>query len=93
MLSKKYLNSVKNLPAIMKKIVEGTAPEKFTMEHLKKIGFKSSNDQAAIGVLKDINFLSENGVPTQLYHDYRNAARSKEVLGELLKTPIRIYFI
>ncbi len=85
MLSKKYLNSVKNLSAIMKKIVEGTAPDKFTTEHLKKIGFKSSNDYSSIGVLKDLNFLSENGVPTQRYHDYRNAARSKQVLGEALK--------
>ncbi|MEP7232363.1 MAG: DUF5343 domain-containing protein [Ginsengibacter sp.] len=85
MLSKKYLNSVKNLPAIMKKIVEGTAPEKFTMEHLKRIGFKSSNDQTVIGLLKDIGFLSENAVPTQMYHDYRNAARSKQVLGDALK--------
>jgi hypothetical protein len=85
MLSKKYLNSVKNLPAIMKKIVEGTAPEKFSMEHLKKIGFKSSNDQAVIGLLKDIGFLSESGVPTQIYHEYRNPARSRQVLGEVLK--------
>lgn len=69
----------------MKKIVEGTAPEKFTTEHLKKIGFKSSNDYSSIGVLKDLNFLSENGVPTQRYHDYRNTARSKQVLGEALK--------
>ena len=69
----------------MKKIIEGTAPEKFTTEHLKKIGFKSSNDYSAIGVLKDLGFLSENGVPTQRYHDYRNSARSKEVLGEALK--------
>ncbi len=85
MLSKKYLNSVKNLPAIMKKIVEGTAPEKFTIEHLKKLGFKSSNDYTSIGVLKDLGFLSENGNPTQIYHDYRNSARSKQVLGNSLK--------
>ncbi|MNJ85076.1 hypothetical protein D3C87_25420 [compost metagenome] len=85
MLSKKYLNSVKNLPAIMKKIVEGTAPEKFTIEHLKKLGFKSSNDYTSIGVLKDLGFLSENGNPTQIYHDYRNSARSKQVLGNALK--------
>ncbi|MEN9908709.1 MAG: hypothetical protein RLZZ540_1858 [Bacteroidota bacterium] len=85
MLSKKYLNSVKNLPAIMKKIVEGTAPEKFTIEHLKKLGFKSSNDYTSIGVLKDLGFLSENGNPTQVYHEYRNSARSKQVLGNSLK--------
>jgi hypothetical protein len=85
MLSKKYLNSIKNLPAIMKKIVEGTAPDKFTTEHLKKIGFPSSNDRALIGVLKDLKFISESGTPTQRYHDYRNSSRSKNILGEALK--------
>ncbi|WP_281321973.1 DUF5343 domain-containing protein [Flavobacterium aestivum] len=69
----------------MKKIIEGTAPEKFTIEHLKKLGFKSSNDYTSIGVLKDLGFLSENGNPTQVYHEYRNSARSKHVLGNALK--------
>lgn len=69
----------------MKKIVEGTAPDKFTTEHLKKIGFPSSNDRAFIGVLKDLGFLAESGTPTQKYHDYRNASKAKHVLGDALK--------
>ena len=85
MLSKRYLNSVKNLPAIMRKIVEGTAPEKFTQDHLKKLGFRSSYDFPVLGLLKDLGFLSESGAPTKRYHDYRNAAKSKQVLGEALK--------
>ncbi|EQA46553.1 hypothetical protein LEP1GSC050_0113 [Leptospira broomii serovar Hurstbridge str. 5399] len=85
MLTKKYINSVKNVPAIMKKIIEGTAPEKFTTEHLKKIGFPSSNDRALIGVFKDLGFLDESGTPTQRYHNYRNTHTSRQVLGEALK--------
>ncbi|MFT4092433.1 MAG: DUF5343 domain-containing protein [Niabella sp.] len=85
MLSKKYLNSVKNLPSIMKKIIEGTAPDKFTTEHLKKIGFSSSNDRAILGVLKDLGFISDSGTPTQRYHDYRNTSKSSKVLGDALK--------
>jgi hypothetical protein len=85
MLSKKYLNSIKNLATIMTKIIEGTAPDKFTTEHLKKIGFPSSNDRAFIGVLKDLGFLAESGTPTQRYHEYRNSAKSKQVLGEAIK--------
>lgn len=69
----------------MKKIVEGTAPDKFTTEHLKKIGFPSSNDRALIGVLKDLGFLAESGTPTQRYHDYRNTSKSRQVLGDALK--------
>ncbi|MDN3547453.1 DUF5343 domain-containing protein [Mucilaginibacter aquaedulcis] len=85
MLSKKYLNSVKNLPAIMKKIIEGTAPDKFTTEHLKKIGFASSTDRAVLGLLKDLGFISDSGSPTQRYHDYRNTSKSNKILGEALK--------
>jgi len=85
MLSKKYLNSVKNVTAIMRKIVEGTAPDKFTTDHLKKLGFGSSNDRAIVGVLKDLGFLNDGGVPTQRYHDYRNQSKSATVLGQALQ--------
>lgn len=85
MLSKKYLNSVKNLPSMMKKIVDGTAPEKFTRDHLKKLGFTSSYDLPILGILKELGFLSESGAPTQRYHDYRNTSKSKKVLGEALR--------
>ena len=85
MLQKKYLNGNKNQIAIMRKIIEGTAPEKFTSEHLKKLGFASSNDRAIIPILKELKFLSEDSTPTKRYHDYRNEAKSKQVLGEALK--------
>jgi hypothetical protein len=57
MLTTRYMTSVKNLPAIFAKIVEGTALKKFTTAHLKSIGFKSSNDVGVIAVLKDLGFL------------------------------------
>lgn len=82
---KRYLNSVSKVQAIMAKIIEGTAPEKFTTGHLKAIGFGASNDRAMVPLLKDLGFLSTEGIPTQRYHDYRNSARSKKVLGEALK--------
>lgn len=44
MLTKRYLVTTKNLNPILKKIVDGVAPAKFTTEHLKSIGFGSSND-------------------------------------------------
>lgn len=93
MLSKRYLLSVKNLTVIMHKIIEGTAPEKFTNEHLKKIGFASSNDRAVVGLLKDLGFLTDEGIPTQRYHDYRNESNSKKVLGYALKETYRDIFL
>ena len=85
MLTSRYLTSVKNLPAIMAKIVEGTAPKKFNTAHLKGIGFKSSNDQGVLALLKDLGFLADDGAPLQRYHAYRDASRSSAVLGEALR--------
>lgn len=85
MLSSRYMSSVKNLPAIMQKIVEGTAPDKFTVAHLRGIGFKSSNDQSVLPVLKDLGFLTGDGTPTKRYLDYRDKSRSRNVLGQALR--------
>lgn len=85
MLTARYITSVKNLSAIFEKIVEGTAPKKFTTAHLKSIGFKSSNDVGIIAVLKDLGFLTADGTPTQRYHDYRDKSRSSGVMAEALR--------
>ena len=85
MLAKRYLHSAKNLPAIMTKVIEGTAPKKFTIAHLKGIGFKSSNDQSILAVLKELGFLTDDGTPTQRYHDYRDQSRSKAVMANALR--------
>ncbi len=85
MLTKRYMVSAKNLPAILQKIRDGTAPDKFTVDHLKKIGFASSNDRAVIPLLKDLGFLSPEGVPTARYHAYRDPSRSKSILGDALR--------
>jgi hypothetical protein len=85
MLTSRYMTSVKNLPAIMTKIIEGTAPPKFTNAHLKGLGFKSSNDLGVIPLLKDLKFLTADGVPTSRYHDYRDPSKSKAVMAAALK--------
>jgi Family of unknown function (DUF5343) len=81
----RYMTSTKNVPAIFQKIVEGAAPPRFTSAHLKKLGFKSSNDMGAVGLLKALGFLSEDGAPTERYLSYRDRNRSARVLGAALK--------
>jgi hypothetical protein len=83
MLTARYMSSTKNLPKIMDAVVKGTAPAKFSVEHLQGLGFKSSNDRAIIPLLKDLKFLSEDGTPTQRYHQYRGHPRP--VMGEALR--------
>jgi Family of unknown function (DUF5343) len=85
MLTKRYLISTKNLDAILKKIVDGVAPPKFSIEHLKSLGFGSSGDRAIIPLLKDLGFLSADGAPLPRYHAYRDRSRSKAVMAEALR--------
>jgi hypothetical protein len=85
MLTARYLLSTKNLSAILKKIVDGVAPDKFTTEHLKSIGFGSSQDRAVIPLLKDLGFLGSDGTPTQRYHAYRDQSKSRAVMAEALR--------
>lgn len=73
------------LPEFLKKIQEGQAPSKFTQQHLKDIGFASTNHRAFIPLLKAIGFLSSDGSPTTRYHQYRDQSQSRAVLGEAIK--------
>ncbi|NTW40810.1 MAG: DUF5343 domain-containing protein [Cellulomonadaceae bacterium] len=85
MLIARYMPSTKNLDAIFDKIIGGVAPEKFTVEHLKAIGFSSSNDRAIIPLLKDLGFLTPDGTPTERYHAYRDRSKSRAVMAEAIR--------
>lgn len=85
MLIGRYMTSVKNLGPIFQKIVEGAAPTKFTISHLKGLGFNSSNDVGVLALLKDLGFLTADGAPTARYHAYRDRTQSAAVLGEAVR--------
>lgn len=73
------------LPKVFKAIREGTAPEKFNQQYLVDLGFGGSNYRVLIPLLKDLDFLSAEGVPTQRYRDYLDSSRSRKVLGEAVR--------
>ncbi|ACV26570.1 DUF5343 domain-containing protein [Kangiella koreensis] len=67
------------------RIRDAQAPVKFTQQILKDWGYKSNNHRPFIPLLKSLGFLSPDGTPTQRYHEYRNHAKSKEIMGQALK--------
>ncbi|MCC0000572.1 MAG: DUF5343 domain-containing protein [Methylobacteriaceae bacterium] len=93
MLTQRYMASTKNVPAIFEKIVDGAPPERFNLEHLTGLGFSSSNDRAIIPVLKDIGFLDNDGRPSQLYRDYRDRSRSRQVMSDALRNAYSDLFL
>jgi hypothetical protein len=84
-LANAYVQIYGQLPEVFQRISEGQAPASFTTQHLKDLGFASSNFRAVIPLLKALGFLSVDGSPTQRYHEYRNLAQSKKVMAEALR--------
>lgn len=84
-LADNYVQTYGQLPEVLKRLSEGQAPDKFTRQHLKDLGFASSNFHAVIPLLKALGFLTADGTPTQRYHDYRDHTQSRVVLGQALR--------
>lgn len=72
--------SITNVPAILEKIRTAGTPPKFTHEFLKStLGFGASNDRGVIKVLRQMGFLSADGVPTPRYNEYRGDQPGKAI--------------
>lgn len=81
------------IPEFFAKLQEGQAPSSFTQQHLKDIGFPSSNHRAFIPLLKAIGFLTPGGSPTDRYHAYRDKSQARAVLGAAIKEAYADLFI
>lgn len=92
-LANTYAIAVSRIPDIFQKIRDGQAPDQVTNKLLKDWGFSSSNDRKLIPILKAVGFLSPDGKPTSLYHDYRDHSRSKIVMGQALKSAYADLFL
>lgn len=76
-----YMPSVKNLHSILDAIQNAGAPEAFGLDFLQDLGFTSSNDRAAIKVLKFLGMLDAGGKPQASYREFMDHTRAKSVLA------------
>jgi len=88
-----YTQVYGQIPEFLAKLQEGQAPTSFTQQHLKDIGFPSSNNRAFIPLLKALGFLSASGTPTARYHAYRDKSQARQVLGEAIKEAYADLFV
>lgn len=84
-LPSSYFTSTKNLAAILAQMQKGQVPPKFTYDHLKQLGFPSSNDRPVIPILKALGFLDQAGVPQDRYRRFKDTSNAKRVLAEGIK--------
>jgi hypothetical protein len=92
-LTDAYVQVYGQLGDFFDRIADGQAPERFTRQHLKDLGFRSSNFNAVIPLLKELKFLSADGTPTDRYHDYRDRSQSRRIMGEALRDAYADLFV
>jgi Family of unknown function (DUF5343) len=81
-----YMQSSKNLGAILDKIATAGTPPKFTHEFLRSnLGFTSSGDRSVVRVLRAMGFLTADSVPTPRYNEFRDAGHRGQALAAGLR--------
>ncbi len=73
------------IPRFLAHIQSAGKPEQVTQKYLKSVGFKSGNDTYLIGIFKAIGFLDSQGVPTEVWVNYRDKHRGGAVLAGAIK--------
>lgn len=84
--------SYEKLGTLFGTIQEVTPPSSATVTWLKSIGFKSSYDESMLHVLDCIGFRDSSKKPTDLWHSYLDASKSRKVLAQGLKQGYAILF-
>jgi hypothetical protein len=81
-----YMVSTGTLTKILNKICDASIPENFNGDFLgTKLGFPGGNQKAFIPWAKRCKLLGEDGVPTQLYKDFRNPTYRGVSMASALK--------
>jgi len=81
-----YILNVGTLKKALEKVKDAATPERFTTDYLSEtLGMKGGAARPVIPFLKKMGFLSENGVPTELYRQFRNPSASGGAIAEGLK--------
>lgn len=86
-MSYTYTTKVGSLKAFLNKIKskELGVPPKVTLQYLKSVGYKSTNDRPIVRVLKSIGFIDKSsGVPTKRFNDFRTD-KSEQVMASALR--------
>lgn len=82
-----FVNATGLIEPFLRKISEAGRPARFTQDFLStKLGFTSSSARPLIGLLKRLGFLQSDGVPTELYSQFRNSGESKNAMALAIRS-------
>jgi hypothetical protein len=80
-----YSQKTGSFPAYFNAILKAGPPERFSTKFLEGLDFKSTNDRAIIGILKELKFLDADAKPTGRYFRFLDRENSKYVLAEAIR--------
>ncbi|MBI5093020.1 MAG: DUF5343 domain-containing protein [Candidatus Hydrogenedentes bacterium] len=84
-LPESYTQKPGAIPAYFDAVLDAQPPERFSIKFLENLGFASTNDRLFIGILKDLGFLTTDGVPQQRYFEFMDRTRSRVVLADAIR--------
>lgn len=88
-----YVNAYGKISDVLEAIKAASVPPKFTNDFIYTVlGLKSTSYRAMVPLLKNLGFLDQTSVPTQIYKDYRDDAHSKTILGAQVKEAYKELF-
>jgi hypothetical protein len=70
------------IPAYFDAMKNAEPPERFSYKFLQDLDFSSSNDRLFVGILKELGFLSQDGVPTERYYMFLDREHSERIIAE-----------
>jgi hypothetical protein len=81
-----YVNAYNSIPKLFAAIKSAAVPAKVTQDFLQTVlELRSSSHRALIPLLKKLGFIDEANAPTQAYREFREDARSGEVMSQQLR--------
>lgn len=80
-----YILNTGRLKKFIEMIPRIGVPDKINTLTLPTLGFKSTNDRPIVKILKFINFIDDNGAPTQSYQDFRDTSKTKSIMASSIK--------
>lgn len=73
-----YSTSVGTLEKMLEKIKTASVPERFTQDFVNtKLAMKGGTANACIPFLKKLGLVQTDGVPSDLYREFRNPKKSR----------------
>jgi hypothetical protein len=80
------MNSYGLIGQILDRIKAAKTPPRFTQDFLdSKLGFSGGSAKAFIPLIKRLGLVGSDGVPSELYHKFRNPSSSKQAIADAMR--------